>query len=251
MVTTQLLVQYCDQELAIACKDGCPNGLQVEGCEQTTVLITGVTASMELLHQAHARGAQTILVHHGYFWRSQPRVITGWMQRRLKFLLQHNINLIAYHLPLDYHRIWGNNVQLAKHLGWQIDSPMHSHAGITIGMLGHLDKATPLHTFVDIIARKLSHSPIVIQGHSRPIKNIAWCTGAAGDDIEYAAQAGVDAYITGEISENIVHVAKETAMVVIAAGHHATERYGVQALGHHLAEKFDLKHEYVEVNSPI
>ena len=228
--------------------DYCPNGLQVEGKQEINKIVTGVTASMALLQAARRANADAILVHHGYFWRGEALPITGIKKHRIQFLLQHDINLFAYHLPLDAHSKLGNNVMLAK----KLDLTMTGRAGEKeMLLLAELKSPQPLQSLVNLIETKLNRKPQVIGDMNKPIKKIALCTGAAQGYIEQAAAAGVDAYISGEISEQTVHVAIESGVSYISAGHHATERYGIQALGEHLAQKFDLQHEFIDIDNPV
>jgi dinuclear metal center YbgI/SA1388 family protein len=229
-------------------RDYCPNGLQVEGCREVSSIVSGVTASMALLEAAHAAGADTILVHHGYFWRGEQEAVTGIKRKRLKFLLERDINLIAYHLPLDAHAEFGNNVQLARVMGMSIDG-----WGGEQGLIAHgsLDEAMPLRAWQNHMTKVLQRVPMLVGDPERPVRRIAWCTGAAQGYFEQALMLDVDVFISGEISEQTVHLARETGVAYIAAGHHATERYGVQALGRHLAEKFDLAHRYIDIDNPV
>ncbi|MFW5426230.1 MAG: Nif3-like dinuclear metal center hexameric protein [Methylophagaceae bacterium] len=232
-------------------QDYCPNGLQVAGREHIKTLVTGVTASQELLDAALDLEADTILVHHGYFWRGEdPRVI-GIKQRRLKQLLLHDINLIAYHLPLDAHPVVGNNAQLAKLLEIEVQGSIQGTGDSNIVLYGCLKSPVAAVDFADKISQTLQRSPLLIEGHERPIKSIGWCSGAAQGYIEQAAELGLDAFISGEISEQTVHLARELGIHYFAAGHHATERYGVKALGEHLAEKFDVQHHFIDIDNPV
>lgn len=243
------LSDYLDQLLRPGqFNDYCPNGLQVEGKRELSKIVTGVTASMDLLQAAHKANADAILVHHGYFWRGEAQPIVGIKKRRLQFLLQHDINLFAFHLPLDTHPELGNNVMLAKQLGLELTS----RAGEN-DMLGLAELGAPqsLQALVTHIQAKLKRAPQVIGDLTRPIKRIALCTGAAQGYIEQAAAANVDVYISGEISEQTVHVARETGVAYIAAGHHATERYGIRALGEHLEKMFGIAHEFIDVDNPV
>ena len=243
------LSNYLDQLLRPEqFSDYCPNGLQVEGKREINTIVTGVTASMDLLQAAHRANADAVLVHHGYFWRGEAQPIVGIKKRRLQFLLQHDINLFAFHLPLDTHPELGNNVMLAKQLGLQLTG----RAGEN-DMLGLAELSAPqsLQALAAHIQAKLKRAPQVIGDLARPIKRIALCTGAAQSYIEQAAAAKVDVYISGEISEQTVHVARETGVAYIAAGHHATERYGIQALGEHLAGKFKIAHEFIDMDNPV
>lgn len=228
--------------------DYCPNGLQVEGKQEIHKIVTGVTASMALLQAAAEAKADAILVHHGYFWRGEALPIAGIKKRRIQFLLQHDINLLAYHLPLDAHTELGNNVMLAKQLGLTVTGRAGNKDML---LLAELNQPQTLQTLVETIARKLQRTPQVIGDLNKPIKQIALCTGAAQGYIEQAVEAGVDVYISGEISEQTVHVARESGMSYISAGHHATERYGIQALGEHLAQKFDFQHEFIDIDNPV
>ncbi len=252
MVEAEKLVKFTDALLHVDVRDGCPNGLQVEGNPSVQKLVTGVSASRMLLEEAIAAGADMILVHHGYFWRHDPLVVTGRHYQKLKLLLTHEVSLLAYHLPLDYHDEYGNNAQLARLMSWQVAGRMASNAGIAIGMHGYLSEPQTVSAFAAALSNTLKHEPLVITNDTqRMIKTLAWCTGAAGDDIHYAIKQGVDCFVTGEISERIVHVAREADIVVVAAGHHATERYGVMALGDYLAHRFGISHQYIEVSSPV
>ena len=228
--------------------DYCPNGLQVEGKREINKIVTGVTASYALLEAALEANADAVLVHHGYFWRNEALPITGIKKRRIHFLLQHDISLFAYHLPLDMHAELGNNVMLAKKLGlkitgWTGDKNMLA--------LAELNSPLTLQEFAMLIEAKLKRSPQVIGDLDKPIKSIALCTGAAQGFIEQAVAANVDVYLSGEISEQTVHVARESGMSYISAGHHATERYGIQALGEHLAQKFNLQHTFIDIDNPV
>ena len=228
--------------------DYCPNGLQVEGKQEINKIVTGVTASMALLQAAAEAKADAILVHHGYFWRGEVLPITGIKKSRIQFLLQHNINLFAYHLPLDAHVELGNNVMLAKQLGLTITGRAGDKEML---LLAELNQPQTLQNLVETIARKLQRTPQVIGDLNKPIKHIVLCTGAAQGYIEQAVAVGADVYISGEISEQTVHVARESGMSYISAGHHATERYGIQALGEHLAQKFDFEHEFIDIDNPV
>jgi len=225
--------------------DYCPNGLQVEGKHEINKIVTGVTASMNLLEAAQKSNADAILVHHGYFWRGESLPITGIKKQRIQYLLKHDINLFAYHLPLDMHPELGNNVMLAKQLGLSVKSWADMLA------LVELKKPQTLQSFVELVNEKLNRNAVVIGNLTKPIKRIALCTGAAQGYIEQAVALGVDVYLSGEISEQTVHVARETHLSYISAGHHATERYGIQALGEHLAQKFGLIHEFIDCENPI
>lgn len=242
------ICQYANSYLDInRFHDYTPNGLQVEGRSEVARLISGVTASQALIEAAIDQNAHAILVHHGYFWKGESSCILGPKKKRLKLLLQHDISLIAYHLPLDAHPDVGNNAQLARHLGFVIKGPLNAEG---IGMIGLTDKPMSLDTLVRRISGSLERVPLAIPGGTGEIEQIAWCTGAAQGYLEQAAEQGVQAYISGEISEQTVHAARELGVNYIAAGHHATERYGVEAMGEHLARQMGIEHLFIDIDNP-
>ncbi|MDD7805413.1 MAG: Nif3-like dinuclear metal center hexameric protein [Endozoicomonas sp. (ex Botrylloides leachii)] len=232
-------------------KDYCPNGLQVEGRAKVTKIISGVTACQALIDAAIEQQADAILVHHGYFWRGEEAALTGMKKRRLSALLKHDISLIVYHLPLDAHATLGNNVQLAKQMNWPIKGAMPSEKEHAIGNWGELNQPMTLTELGLQLEQVLGRTPLIIEGGNHLVNSIAWCTGAAQSMIDKALTLGVDAFISGEISEATVHVARENNIHYVSAGHHATERYGVQALGHFLAEKFGVGHQFIDIDSPV
>jgi dinuclear metal center YbgI/SA1388 family protein len=243
------LQHYLDSLLETAhFRDYCPNGLQVEGRETVRTLVTGVTASRSLLEAAVARNADAVVVHHGYFWRGEDGRITGVRKGRLATLLMHDINLFAYHLPLDAHAELGNNAQLARLMGWR---PTGRFAEQDIGFLGEIVPSAPATQLVQRIELALGRPALVVGEGDRQVGRIAWCTGAAQGLFEQAIAAGADLYVSGEISEATVHLARESGVPYIAAGHHATERYGVKALGTHLAERFGLECVFIDVDNPV
>lgn len=253
MASRDVIVSYCeDLLLSSQYHDYCPNGLQIEGKSNISRLVSGVSACQALLDAAIEQHADMILVHHGYFWKNDSRAITGYAKKRIQTVLQHNVNLLAYHLPLDGHSPLGNNAQLAKVMQWTIEGSMHSTCGRDLGLFGHMQRPCSALDLQSKLHENLAHNPLMIakNPHTK-IKRIAWCTGAAGDDIHYALELGVDAFITGEPAERLYHIAQETGIVFYAAGHHATERYGVQALGHHLSEHFGIQHTFIDIPCPI
>lgn len=242
------LTDYTGQLLQVErYRDYCPNGLQVEGRAEVQKIVSGVTASMALLEAAHAAGADMLLVHHGYFWRNEDVRVIGIKRARLKWLLERDINLVAYHLPLDAHAEFGNNAQLGGMMGVAIDG-----WGGEQNLIAHGSLAVPLSLveWSGHLARVLGRTPVTIGDPGKTIRRVAWCTGAAQDYFEQALALNVDAFVSGEISEQTVHQARETGMAYIAAGHHATERYGVQALGRHLAQHFCLQHQFIDIDNP-
>ena len=250
-VERNLLLQEIEQFLNVnAISDYCPNGLQVEGKAQIKRIVSGVTASQALIDAAIELQADAILVHHGYFWKGEDQRVIGMKQRRIKALLTHDINLLAYHLPLDVHPEVGNNVQLAQRLGLTVTGPLEPGNPRSVGLIGTLDAPLCAKDFAARIESVLSRAPLVFDQH-KPIQSVAWCTGGAQGYIEQAIAAGVDAYLTGEVSERTFHEAQENGISFFAAGHHATERYGVQALGEWLVKRFGIEHHYVECDNPV
>jgi dinuclear metal center YbgI/SA1388 family protein len=228
--------------------DYCPNGIQIEGREQVLRIATGVSASQLLLESATEWGADAIIVHHGYFWRGEELAVTGVKKRRIAHLLHHDVSLLAYHLPLDAHSELGNNAQLAKLMGWQEQGRFGEQ---NIASYGTLMQEKTLGEIGLELEQKLARQPLLVGNYAAQLKKIAWCTGAAQGYFEQAIALGVDAFLTGEISEQNVHLAQETGVAFISAGHHATERYGVMALGQHLSAQFGLECRYFEQNNPV
>lgn len=246
------LKHYLQQYLEVdKIKDYCPNGLQVEGKPSVSRIIGGVTASQDLIDAAINQKADAVLVHHGYFWKGENACITGIKRNRIKALLQHDISLLAYHLPLDVHNEVGNNVQLADILGLTITGPLEPGNTRSVGLRGDLKNALKAEDFNRHISQALNRECFHVGDPSTEIKTVAWCTGAAQGMISQAIDLGVDAYISGEISEPTVHIARENNIHYFAAGHHATERYGVKALGMHLTTQFDVAFEFVDIDNPV
>lgn len=228
--------------------DYCPNGLQVEGRRTVTRLVSGVTACQALLDEAVYWQADAVLVHHGYFWRGEDQAVVGMKRRRLATLIQHDISLLAYHLPLDAHPIYGNNAVLGERLGIIDTAPL---SGTLVASIGRFDTPLTLAKLGQRIADLTGREPLLIGELDKLLHRPAWCTGAAQDDIEQAAAGGADVYISGEVSERTVHCARELGIAFIAAGHHATERYGVQALGQWLAQTYGIEHRYIDIDNPV
>lgn len=232
-------------------RDYCPNGLQVEGREQIRTLVTGVTACQALLDAAIIEDADAILVHHGYFWRNEAPQITGMRKQRLQTLLRHDISLFAYHLPLDAHPVLGNNARLGDLLGLRVLGCLDADDADSVGLFGNLPEPVPVHEFLQQIEEVLGRRALHIGEPQDLIESVAWCTGAAQGYIDKAQALGVDLYLSGEISEPTTHFARETGIHYVAAGHHATERYGVQAVGDWLAEHFGVRHIFVDIDNPV
>ena len=228
-------------------KDYGPNGLQVEGVGQMSHVVSGVTASLALIERAIEVGADTLLVHHGLFWRGQSGTVTGWMAKRLRLLLAHDINLLAYHLPLDAHAVWGNNAQLCVRLGFHAWGQRFGDQDL--GWLGEVPPQT-LGEWAQHLGQQLGRAPVVVGDLGARVQRVAWCAGGAQGYFEAAIAAGVDAFVTGEISEPQAHVARECGVAILACGHHATERYGAPALGEAVANVFGIQHQFIDVDNP-
>ena len=231
-------------------RDYGPNGLQVEGRHTVRRLASGVTASLAFIDAAVAAGADTLLVHHGLFWRGQDGRVTGWMRRRLGALLAHDLNLFAYHLPLDAHPALGNNAQLGVRLGLKAASPFGEQ---DLGCLGEplaSGEPTTAQDWGARVERTLGRAPTLIPGDGRPVRRVAWCTGGAQGYFEAAIAAGADLFLTGEISEPQAHIARESGVAFLACGHHATERYGAPAVGAEVARQLGIEHQFIEIENP-
>jgi dinuclear metal center YbgI/SA1388 family protein len=240
---------FLDKELEAArFRDYCPNGLQVEGCAQVRRLVCGVTASQALIEAAIERQADALLVHHGWFWKSEDGRVTGFRKQRMARLLAHDISLFAYHLPLDAHPVLGNNAQLAARLGWTVEGRF---AEQEIGFVGVPPAPTSAGELAHHVSRSLGREAQMIGDPERVVKRVAWCSGGAQDYFEDALATGADLFLSGEISEQTVHLARETGMAFLAAGHHATERYGVMALGEDLAARFGIECEFIDIHNPV
>lgn len=245
------LGHYLAELLAIdRCQDYCPNGLQVEGRQSIQHIVSGVTACQALLDKAIELEADAVLVHHGYFWKGEPPVVTGMKKRRLQTLLQHELNLFAYHLPLDIHSRLGNNSQLARLMDWPQPEVLTAIEPQGVVMTATLIEPVAADHLALQLEQRLGRQLFCAVHEQQPVTKIAWCTGGGQGFIDAAAAAGCDAFITGEVSEQTIHSAREQHIAFYAAGHHATERYGVQALGEHLAERFGIQHTFVDIDSP-
>ncbi|MEX1222688.1 MAG: Nif3-like dinuclear metal center hexameric protein [Idiomarina sp.] len=231
--------------------DYCPNGLQVEGRSQITKIVSGVTASQAFVNAAIAANADAVLVHHGYFWKGENAAITGMKKQRIAALLAADINVYAYHLPLDVHPTLGNNAQLAALMNWQVEGALAEVSPHGVVMHGRLAEPATGDALAKQLGERLQRPVTCAVHHThRAIQTLAWCTGGGQGFIDQAAAAGVDCFITGEVSEQTIHSAREQGIDFIAAGHHATERYGVQALGNYLAAEHGLTHEFIEIDNP-
>jgi len=254
-VPTRRLAEWLETALQTPrFKDYCPNGLQVEGRDTIRHIITGVTASQALLDVAVQQNADAILVHHGWFWKNENPVLRGSKRQRVATALQHDLNVFGFHLPLDAHPEWGNNAQLGQRLGFDPDRDADG-APVTFGpgeliWRGRCQPCT-LQELGAHVGKVLNRPALTLGDPHRPVSTVAWCTGGAQNMMEAAIESGVDAYISGEASEQNFHMANETGTGYIAAGHHATERYGVQALGQAIADEFGIKVEFVDLDNPV
>jgi len=246
------LVRYLDELLGSPVqKDYCPNGLQVEGAQRVRKVATGVSACLELFQQADAAGADTVLVHHGIFWRGDPQQLTGWRLRRVAALVRSGLNLIAYHLPLDRHAELGNNALAARALGLGELAPFGDYEGEAVGFAGRLPAPVAPSALVEAARRVFGQRPLAFLHGPDPVATLAVVSGGAEGLVHQALDEGYDAFLTGEASEWVMNVAREGGIHFLAAGHYATERLGIQALGDHLADRYDLAVEFIDVPNPV
>lgn len=246
------LVRYLDELLqSPGSHDYCPNGLQVEGRRQIRRLITGVSACHELFVEARKWQADAVLVHHGIFWKGDSQVIGGIQYKRVRELIEGQLNLIAYHLPLDRHPEVGNNSLAANAFGLTDLKPFAFHSGNPTGFQGHFPTAIAAEELVRRCQEVYNQKPLVFPYGPDPVSSLAIVSGAAQRDFHTAIDAGLDAYITGEVSEWVMNVAREAGVHYLAAGHYATERLGIRALGEHAAEQFDIKVRFIDIKNPV
>ena len=249
-IARDTLVQFCNDLLNIsAFRDYCPNGLQVEGSKEIKHIVTGVTACEALIDQAIALKADAILVHHGYFWKGESEPIVGMKAKRIRKLMHHDISLLAYHLPLDAHPVLGNNAQLGQRLGLTVEGGLDDSPN-PIGFVGRSSETVSLDELASTVSQALGREPLVVGTLMAKVDLIGWCTGGAQSYITAAAEKGCSVYITGEVSEKTVHESRELGVAFIAAGHHATERYGAKALGEHIENEYGVKVTFVDIDNP-
>jgi len=230
-----------------AFRDYGPNGLQVEGRRELRRIVSGVTASLAFIEAAIAAGADTLIVHHGLFWRGQDGRLTGWLKERVKRLLAADVSLFAYHLPLDAHAEFGNNAQFGLRLQLAADARFGEQ---DLGFIGDAGGAVTAAALAARAELALARRPLLLPGDGRPLRRIAWCTGGAQGYFEAAVAAGADAFVTGEVSEPQAHLARETGVAFLACGHHATERYGAAAVAAQVAARFGIEHRFIEIDNP-
>ena len=252
MAKLQDIIQWCDQTLkSTEFKDYAPNGLQIEGKTEVRKILAAVTASQDAIDAAIRENADLLLVHHGYFWKGEAYPITGMRGKRIKSLIQHDISLLAYHLPLDSHPSLGNNAAIADLLKLERIEALDPSERHPIGNIGYLNQPMPVEEFKKFVSEKLKFDVTHLPADKNMIEKVGFCTGGAQDFIVKAAEQGCDAYISGEVSERTFYEAKELDVHYFACGHHATERYGVQRLGQAISEQFDIEYVYFELNNPI
>jgi dinuclear metal center YbgI/SA1388 family protein len=248
-VSRQGLAEWFEDTLSASdFKDYCPNGLQIQGAAEIRLLACAVTASVNAIEAAAEMGAQALLVHHGYFWRGEDACIVGLKHRRIELLMHHRISLFAYHLPLDVHPELGNNAQLGRKMGWSEGRRFGDQQLICMAELKKTQTASQL---ARQLQKTLNHVPLLVGDLDRSINRIAWCTGAAQDSLEEAIAAGCDVFVSGEISERTTHIAREAGVIYAAAGHHATERFGVQALAQAASESFKVPWTFIDDPNPV
>ena len=252
MAKLQDIIQWCDQTLkSPEFKDYAPNGLQIEGKTEVHKILAAVTASQDAIDAAIRENADLLLVHHGYFWKGEAYPITGMRGKRIKSLIQHDISLLAYHLPLDSHPSLGNNAAIADLLELERIETLDPSERHPIGNIGYLNQPMPVEDFKKFVSETLKFDVTHLPADKTMIEKVGFCTGGAQDFIVKAAEQGCDAYISGEVSERTFYEAKELGVHYFACGHHATERYGVQRLGQAISEQFDIEYVYFELNNPI
>ncbi len=234
-----------------AIADYCPNGVQVRGREPVGKIVTGVSACMALFEAAVEEKADLVLVHHGLFWDKESQVVEGSRKRRLKFLLEHDLTLMAYHLPLDGHPQLGNNIQILNKLDLTVAQPFGDYRGFVLSFIGRTAKAVTIEAFAERVERLFGGQPLVLPAGPEWINRVAVCSGGAPEMIREAKNRGADLFLSGEAAEPVFHYAHEEGIHFIAAGHHRTEMFGVQALGEHLAERFGVVHQFIDIPNPI
>lgn len=252
MITLTQLEQYANTLLkSNTIADYAPNGVQVRGREEIRRLVTGVSACQDLFQAATEEEADLVLVHHGLFWEKDPRVVEGGLKKRLKWLLDHDMTLMAYHLPLDCHPQLGNNIQILNRLHLEQGEPFGLYRTIHLSFMGLSRSALSLPEFIRQVRTVFGGEPLVLPFGPELIKRIALCSGAAPELLREAKQSGADLFLSGEATEHVYHFAKEEGIHFVAAGHHRTEQFGVQALGDHLAKQFGIVHRFIDIPNPI
>ena len=252
MISLRELTRYCDELLEIArFRDAAVNGVQVEGRAEVRRLATAVSASRQTISEARAWGADALLVHHGLLWGDRLGPITGVIRQRLRLLLADDLSLLAYHLPLDAHPELGNNTLLARSLQLDPIEPFALVSGVPIGFVAESSAPRPLVHLIDQVRELTGREPLVLPGGPAEVRRVAVLSGSGASALPEAAELGCQALLTGEARETTMALARELGVTVIAAGHEATERLGVQALGRHLAERFELETTFLHDPNPV
>ncbi|MCD6367716.1 MAG: Nif3-like dinuclear metal center hexameric protein [Candidatus Aenigmarchaeota archaeon] len=252
MVDRDKLVEYCNKTLNVdKISDSSLNGLQVEGKNNIRKLVSAVSLTTEVIEKAVEKNADAILVHHGIFWSGVRPAITRVMKKRVKLLLDNEMNLLAYHLPLDLHPIYGNNIQIARTLNLKVDDGFGNYHGFEIGYRGRLKKQTSFKKFVDLVKRRINPDPLVFDFGKKFIKTVGIISGGASFGLNEAIELGLDVFLTGEPQEFTEGLSKDAKINVIFAGHYATEVFGVKAFGEHLSKKFKIKHEFLDIKERL
>ncbi|MFN7940709.1 MAG: Nif3-like dinuclear metal center hexameric protein [Thermoanaerobaculia bacterium] len=246
------LIRHCDQLLdAAAVPDYGPNGLQIEGHRDVRRIVTGVSGGLELFERAREAGADAVFAHHGILWDSQPRAITGFQYRRVRALVESGMHFAAYHLPLDRHAELGNNALAAHGLGLYSLEPFGRYHGVAIGFRGHYPEPIAVPELVARCRALFGQEPLAFPAGPDPVATVGVITGGGAGEVHQAIAAGLDAYVTGEPAEWVMNVARENRIHFLACGHYATERLGIRALGEHLAERFALEHQFIDLPNPV
>lgn len=249
---TAEIVAFLDELLEVdRFADYGPNGLQVPGAEEVTTVVTGVSAQLELFERARELGAQLVLAHHGILWDWDPRRISPAHARRLRALLAHDIALAAYHLPLDAHPEVGNNALLAAGLGAARTEPAFAHRGMPVGVVAHFDDGVPASQLVVRVARLTGREPLVFDAGPATVRTLGIVSGGAAGDLAEAIELGLDAFMTGEPKEHVMAQAREGGIHFLAAGHYATETFGIRRIGELVAERFGVTHRFVDIPNPV
>ncbi|MBF0582945.1 MAG: Nif3-like dinuclear metal center hexameric protein [Magnetococcales bacterium] len=252
MISLTQLEQYANTLLKTATiSDYAPNGVQVRGRAEVRRLVTGVSACQDLFQAATEQGADLVLVHHGMFWDKEPRVVEGGLKKRLKWLLEHDMTLMAYHLPLDCHPQLGNNIQILNRLHLEAGEPFGLYRNSHLSFIGQAPLPLSLPEFVGQLRALFGGEPLVLPFGPETVQRIAVCSGAAPELLREAKQKGADLFLSGEAAEPVYHFAREEEIHFVAAGHHRTEMFGVQALGEHLANQFALEHQFIDIPNPL
>jgi dinuclear metal center YbgI/SA1388 family protein len=254
MASRDDIISFCDDLLHTSSfGDYCPNGMQVEGAREVSSVAMAVSSTLEVFQRAVQAGAQLLLVHHGLYWRTTPQVVTGSMRTRLGTLLAADVSLVTYHLPLDAHRELGNNALLARGLELEVepDTVFAPHDGHSIGCVARPAQPLPASALAEQVGALVERTPLVLGAEVTQVRRVAICSGGGAGYLQEAADLGADVLLTGEPTEPLHAAASELGMAVIAAGHYATETFGVRALGERIASEFAVTASFIDVANPV